>query len=370
MKITITNTNVTIDNNGIYTSPINTISYTSPSDKSGVTFILANGKTLTAPTKSIEVNGVQMNEDNIEILLAPIFFLGENISISDVTGLLEALSKKADLVGGLIPSFQLPSYVDDIIEGELVNDTEFDVEGFIIVPENGKIYIDTVENKTYRWSGSIFVEISKSIGLGSTVHTAFRGDYGQIAYDHSKTIGNPHNTTKADIGLNNIDNTSDIDKPVSKAQQSAITSAISAIKIGGRNLIPNSANIDVVNIIGQGANRTITVDLVKGDTYTLSYKSTTLTVANDYPQFYIWKLNDWTNLQSLGTIENKSRTFVWNRPTGAYTFTVYNHNYAQGGSIVELKLEKGTKATDWSAAPEDIQNQIKVLSDRITALGG
>lgn len=370
MKITISNNNVLIDSDGVYASALNTVSYTYPPDKSGVTLILSNGKILTAPTKSIEVNGVQMDADNIEVLLSPIFFLGRDISISDVTGLLEALSKKADLVDGLIPSYQLPSYVDDVIEGELVSDTEFDVEGFIITPENGKIYVDIITNKSYRWSGSVFVEISKSIVLGTTEYTAFRGDYGQTAYDHSKITGNPHNTTKANIGLGNVDNTSDTNKPVSTAQQTAITSAVSAIKIGGRNLIPNSASITVANSIGQAANRTITVDLIQGETYTLSYKSTNLFVANDYPQFYVWVLNDWTNLQSLGTIAAKSRTFVWNKPTGAYTLTVYNHNFPQGGSIIELKLEKGTKATDWLAAPEDIQAQIRALSDRITALGG
>ena len=41
------------------------------------------------------------------------------------------------------------------------------------------------------------------------------------AYDHSQSVGNPHNTTKADIGLGNVDNTSDLNKPISTATQNA-----------------------------------------------------------------------------------------------------------------------------------------------------
>lgn len=41
---------------------------------------------------------------------------------------------------------------------------------------------------------------------------------------------NPHNTTQADVGLGNVDNTSDINKPVSEAQRSAIDKALSDAK--------------------------------------------------------------------------------------------------------------------------------------------
>lgn len=56
---------------------------------------------------------------------------------------------------GKVPSTQLPSYVDDVE----------DVNGIDNAPEigdSGKIYVDTVTNKTYRWSGTAYVEISAS----------------------------------------------------------------------------------------------------------------------------------------------------------------------------------------------------------------
>lgn len=40
--------------------------------------------------------------------------------------------------------------------------------------------------------------------LGTTHTTAFYGDLGQQAYDHSRTIGNPHQLTLEDLGIENI----------------------------------------------------------------------------------------------------------------------------------------------------------------------
>ena len=44
------------------------------------------------------------------------------------------------------------------------------------------------------------------LALGETSSTAYRGDRGKVAYDHSQVTGNPHNTTKSDIGLGNVPN--------------------------------------------------------------------------------------------------------------------------------------------------------------------
>ena len=81
---------------------------------------------------------------------------------------------------GKIISSQLPSYVDDVLE--YVNLAAFPATG-----ETGKIYIAQDSNKTYRWSGTAYVEISASLALGETSSTAYRGDRGKIAYDHSQS---------------------------------------------------------------------------------------------------------------------------------------------------------------------------------------
>ena len=83
---------------------------------------------------------------------------------------------------GLVPTSQLPSFVDDVLEYASVS-------AFPATGETGKIYVDTSTNKTYRWSGSQYVEISPSLALGETSATAYRGDRGKAAYDHAQAHG-------------------------------------------------------------------------------------------------------------------------------------------------------------------------------------
>lgn len=84
--------------------------------------------------------------------------------------------------GGKVPSSQLPSYVDDVLEYS--SKSAFPATG-----EAGKIYVATDTNITYRWSGSAYVEISPSLSLGETSSTAYRGDRGKAAYDHAQAKG-------------------------------------------------------------------------------------------------------------------------------------------------------------------------------------
>lgn len=94
---------------------------------------------------------------------------------------------------GMVPSAQLPSYVDDVLEYASLS-------AFPVTGESGKIYVALDTGRTYRWGGSAYVEISESLALGETSATAYRGDRGKIAYDHSQTTGNPHGTTAAEVG--------------------------------------------------------------------------------------------------------------------------------------------------------------------------
>lgn len=207
---------------------------------------------------------------------------------------------------GIIPSAQLPSYVDDVIE----------VDTFSNLPgtgESGKIYIVQDTNLTYRWSGTDYVEISKSLALGETSSTAYPGDKGKATTDklnripdklitdtvnvnqstteavlnfttyrqeaqqigrntltitsattsqaglmsssdktkldglkdqagitsdidavqtnletHINNKSNPHEVTKDQVGLDQVDNTSDANKPISNATQTALNGKFSA----------------------------------------------------------------------------------------------------------------------------------------------
>lgn len=131
--------------------------------------------------------------------------LGNALTASDVGAIATTAKGAANGVAeldstGKVPSSQLPSFVDDVLEYD--KQSSFPTTG-----EAGKIYIAQDTNKTYRWSGSAYVEISASLALGETSSTAYRGDRGKTAYEHSQlTSGNPHNVTKSDVGLGNVEN--------------------------------------------------------------------------------------------------------------------------------------------------------------------
>ena len=84
---------------------------------------------------------------------------------------------------GRIPASQIPGGFDNIEEYD--SKTDFPTTG-----EDGKIYVAKDTNLTYRWTGSQYVEISPSLALGETATTAYRGDRGKVAYDHSQVSGN------------------------------------------------------------------------------------------------------------------------------------------------------------------------------------
>lgn len=88
----------------------------------------------------------------------------------------EALDSKADLVNGVVPSIQLPSYVDDVIEVDTIEDL---LDDEVITPESGKIYIVKTAgefdespfpaNSQFRWSGSVFLKLVASPGTTDNV---------------------------------------------------------------------------------------------------------------------------------------------------------------------------------------------------------
>ncbi len=115
-----------------------------------------------------------------------------NQAFIDVQSLQGEVDLKADLVDGKVPSSQLPSFVDDVLE--YANLAAFPATG-----ESGKLYVAIDTNLVYRWTGSVYAVTSSSLALGETSTTAYRGDRGKTAYDHSQATGNPHDTQISDI---------------------------------------------------------------------------------------------------------------------------------------------------------------------------
>ena len=105
---------------------------------------------------------------------------------------------------GKVPSGQLPSYVDDVLEFE--NKASFPAKG-----EAGKIYVSKDTNLTYRWSGSAYVEISASLALGETSSTAYAGDKGKalavrVTAVEGKTSTNESNISSVGTRVTNLEN--------------------------------------------------------------------------------------------------------------------------------------------------------------------
>lgn len=188
-----------------------------------------------------------------------------NITINAVDSTARIASSEKGAANGVAPlgadlkiaAAYLPSYVDDVLE--YANQAAFPASG-----ETGKIYVALDSNKPFRWSGSAYVEISASPGStdavteGSTnlYFTAQRvrdavltglstatnavisatdtvlGALGKLQKQisdnlttltsHKGNTSNPHSVTKAQVGLNNVDNVADVDKPISTATQTAL----------------------------------------------------------------------------------------------------------------------------------------------------
>ena len=102
------------------------------------------------------------------------------------------LASKASLVGGKVPASELPSYVDDVVEGyyngldgKFYEESTFETE---ITPESGKIYTDLATNKTYRWGSSVYVQLDAGLVLGETAGTAYEGSKGKANADNISAL--------------------------------------------------------------------------------------------------------------------------------------------------------------------------------------
>ena len=161
------------------------------------------------------------------------------LSIAKTSGLQSALNAKIDttLMGvplgvatldadGKVPLVQIPPFFDDVLEFNTFS-------AFPVTGESGKFYIDLDTGDIFRWSGSIYV----NVGVAAAVSTAALKWFtertltlsgkatGSVGIDGSQDVTltvTSIDVTKSDVGLGNVDNTADIDKPVSTAVQTVL----------------------------------------------------------------------------------------------------------------------------------------------------
>lgn len=131
------------------------------------------------------------NANSINTLNTTVKSLNDNFDSKAQAAANTVINNKAGKANGLaqldangkVPSNQLPSYVDDVLEYD-------NLAAFPATGETGKIYTAKNTNKIYRWSGSAYVVISETIALGETSSTAFPGNRGKVLENQM--------TTKAD----------------------------------------------------------------------------------------------------------------------------------------------------------------------------
>ena len=138
---------------------------------------------------------------------------------------------------GKVPSSQLPSYVDDVIEGYYYNGQFYtdSAHTHLITPETGKIYVDLNTNKTYRWGGTTYVEISQS-----TIHKFI----GEFTVSSTQTTGSAtinHSLGSSDIIVNIYDKTTN-----SMVIMDITVSNANTITINYVNAIPGAYKVVVV----------------------------------------------------------------------------------------------------------------------------
>ncbi len=101
-------------------------------------------------------------------------YTGAAIDEDSVTAALTNVVGAANGIAGLdesgkVPAEQLPSYVDDVIEGYFDTGSgkfyKEESKTTEITGETGKIYVNITDGKCYRWGGTIFVEISSNVEI-------------------------------------------------------------------------------------------------------------------------------------------------------------------------------------------------------------
>lgn len=175
------------------------------------------GATMSAENIVTAINGSTflIDDDNLSANVNDAISKAHNThAISDVSGLQTVLDSKVDKIAGKgLSTNDYTTTEKTKLSGITTGATKVEDS-----TTNGNIKINGVEN---------------------------------VVYTHP-TGTNPHGTTKSDIGLGNIDNTSDLDKPISTATQTALNGKVD--------------NSRVLTDVPAGAKFTDTVTTINGKT--------------------------------------------------------------------------------------------------------
>ena len=162
------------------------------------------------------------------------------------------------------------------------------------------------------------------------------------------------------------------DKTLVLAEAGKIREEFSNLRVGGTNLLKGSkgpflpdrkpANFD--NAILYAGNTSIYME--QGQEYIVSAKTDGNFTAHhdgnkESDNVVLWIMDkDIRNYQIVSDLKTGTTgtKFIWNKPTGIYHLRVNTYHKNATKSVWDVKVEKGTLATDWSPAPEDTDGLI------------
>ena len=226
-------------------------------------------------------------------------------------------------------------------------------------------------------NNSDFNTFKNSLGTMSTqsaddYYTKIQADseFADIAYEqtidnHIADTSNPHQVTKAQVGLENVDNTSDLDKPISTATQTALDGKVSDVKVGNTSVVT-----DMVANLGSMASETASDYSTKAVADTL-YADKTITeshIADTSNPHQVTKAQ-----VGLGNVDNTSDL---DKPISTATQTALDNkvDVSPLASVV-YGTDSMTEATTYAVS--DLMNKVidvkvagtSVVTDKVANLG-
>lgn len=188
-------------------------------------------------------------------------------------------------------------------------------------------------------------ELGEAIQSGDSAHTALVNEVAsktnQTDFDsHKNNQNNPHNVTKEQVGLNNVDNTSDLDKPISTATQVAIN-----------NIIGDTSDVDT-KLDNHIADSIAHLTLNEHDK---------LTNIEDNANNYVLPIGDNSTLGGIKIGENIKRATDG-------TISVDNGDLNQKG-LVQLNSSLVANTTDTAATSSTVyqlNDNVTILNNQVT----